>query len=156
MNVCEQRSRMASSGNRYRVFSLPSFPSFCVRFRQLSSTRVPRCLVSRLRSLSSRVRRNRSPYAFLVSSPRLPRCLGTRICGTRYKTGFKEKKVVDRRTGPICAAMAQCKVVDSVLAYSDSELSGASQPQSLLRHVESISLQITGLGLAAASTPCNT
>ncbi len=73
------------------------------------------------------------------------------------KLDSKKKKVLDRRTGPICAAMAQCKVVDlAVLAYSDSELSGASQPQSLLRHVESISLQITGLGLAAASTPCNT
>ncbi len=145
---------MALSGNRYRVFSLPSFSSFCVHLRQLSSTRIPRRLISRLRSLSSCVRRNRSPYAFLVSSSRLP--LSPVVSALAFvehdiKLDSKEKKkVLDRRTGPICAAMAQCKVVDlAVLAYSDSGLSGASQPQSLLRQVESISLRITGLGLAA-------
>src|SRR6266404_8213369 len=113
----------------------------------------PHRLTSCLWSLSSCIRQNCPPHTFLVSSsclPPSPHFLVTRICGTDIKLDSKEKKVSDRRTRSMCAVMAQCKVVDlAVLAHSDSEPSGASQPQSPLQHVELISLWITGLGLAA-------
>src|SRR6266403_2889928 len=105
---------MALSGNRYRVFSLPSFSSFCVHLRQLSSTRIPRRLISRLRSLSSCVRRNRSPYAFLVSSSRLP--LSPVVSALAFvehdiKLDSKEKKKgLDGGNGPIRAGEDECKV----------------------------------------------
>ncbi len=62
-------------------------------------------LVSRLQSLSSHIRQNRPPHAFLVSSsclPPSPHFLVTRICGTDIKLDSKEKSLWQENWINVC------------------------------------------------------